>query len=145
MNKIMYILLFSFLTLSVSYGNENVFNINGQYISLTDSELKEFRDKWQGSNIIKTSTLLNKSDIQWIFDFISLREYVLNKKCNKLILKKTRKFDSRKDKDEVGSHIKAGKFEYMWEVKACSKTRKYRIVNEKGTSDFIVYPLSLKN
>ncbi len=131
------------ISLSAANASDNVFNINGKNISLTDELLEEFRGHWEGSKFIKITAFLDKSDTQWIFDFISLREYLLNNKCKELILMETRVFDHSKDIDNVGSHIKAGKFEYMWQLNACSKERKYRIVNEEGTSDFIVYPLNL--
>jgi hypothetical protein len=124
--------------------NANVFNLNGKNISVTDSMLIELREKWKGNpNLIITSSLLKKSDVQWSLDYISIIEVVNSEGCNSLQVLQTRKFDPARDTDSTGANIESGLFDYVWEVQVCDIQRNYRLVNEKGGSSFTLYPLNL--
>ncbi len=124
--------------------NTNVFNLNGKNISVTDGMLVELREKWKGNtNLIVTSGLLKKADVQWSLDYISLMEVINSKGCNSLQVLQTRKFDIANDIDTTGAEIESGLFDYVWEVQVCDIQRNYRLVNQKGSSSFTLYPLNL--
>lgn len=122
----------------------NTFNLNGREIEVSDELLEKIRSRINAEDVeIITSTLMDKDDVRWALDYISLGELIYSKGCESLKLLNTRKFDSKVDVDKYGSHIVPGVFDYVWEVKVCEKQHNYRVVNEKGDSSFTVYPLEL--
>ena len=122
----------------------NVFNLNGKNISVTDSMLLELREHWKGNtSVIVTSSLLKESDVRWSLDYISLMEVINSKGCKSLEVIQTRKFDPASDIDNTGAKIESGAFDYVWEVKVCETQRNYRLVNQKGSQSFTLYPLNL--
>ncbi len=124
--------------------NENVFNLNGKNISVSDKWLIELRGKWKGNSFsIITSSQLTKDDVQWSLDYISLIESINSKDCNSLTIIQTRKFDANNDIDLSGANIEPGLFDYIWEVGVCDLQRDYRLVNQKGDASFTLYPLNL--
>jgi hypothetical protein len=106
--------------------------------------LQELRDRIDAKGVeIKTHTLIKKSDVRWILDYISLSEVVFSPDCKKIKLIKTRNFDSNSDNDDSGAQIKVGLFDYVWEIKVCDTQHNFRVVNQKGSSSFVVYALEL--
>jgi len=125
-------------------GSANTFNLNGRNISVSDSMLLELREHWKGNtNVIVTSSLLKKADVRWSLDYISLMEVIDSKGCKSLEVMQTRKFDPASDTDNTGAKIESGAFDYVWEVKVCDTQRNYRLVNQKGSQSFTLYPLNL--
>ncbi|QPB83541.1 hypothetical protein CWC22_011305 [Pseudoalteromonas rubra] len=122
----------------------HVFFINGDKIEVSDDLLKKIRSRidTQGVQIV-TSTLMDKNDVRWTLDYISLSELLYSQDCEHLKLLNTRKFDINRDVDKNATHIKAGAFDYVWEIKVCDILRNYRVVNELGDNSFTVYPLEL--
>ena len=125
-------------------GSANIFNLNGRNISVSDSFLLELREYWKGNTgVIVTSSLLKEADVRWSLDYISLMEVVNSKECKSLEVMQTRKFDPTSDTDNTGAKIESGAFDYVWEVKVCDIQRSYRLVNQKGSPSFTLYPLNL--
>jgi hypothetical protein len=141
------VLFLSFLSCSVS-GQEtakasNVFNLNGEDVTLSDELLEGLRNKWNGwEGVIATSSLINETDIRWIMDYISILELKYSPNCDTLSLIETRQFDPT-EVQTTEVDIVAGLFDYAWEVEACGSKHIYRIVNVEGESDFTVYPSRL--
>ncbi|MBQ4880200.1 hypothetical protein J8M21_23645 [Pseudoalteromonas luteoviolacea] len=122
----------------------HVFFINGDNIEVSDDLLKKIRSRIDAQGVqIVTSALMDKKDVRWTLDYISLSELLYSQDCEHVQLLNTRKFDINRDIDENGTHIKAGSFDYVWEIKVCDILRYYRVVNELGDNSFTVYPLKL--
>jgi hypothetical protein len=122
--------------------NENIFNVNGKNIVISNDSLRELRNKWQGEAFIITSILMDKSDVQWIIDYISIYEKAVSKDCDILKGIQTRKFDINEPQLKRFD-LKVGAFDYAWDIEVCGSIHTYRIVNEMGSDSFIVYPTKL--
>lgn len=136
-----------FLLISLQLFAENqshTFNLNGKEIEVSDEFLDKIRSRMNATGVeIETSTLMNKTDVRWTLDYISLSEMLYSRGCDNLKLLNTRKFNPEVDIDKSGAKIVSGLFDYIWEVKVCEKLHNYRVVNEKGEPSFTVYPLEL--
>jgi hypothetical protein len=147
--KLLILILISVLFLGCKSTSEvsresHVFFLNGKNIEVSGNFLQKIRTRIDAEGIqIVTNELMDKSDVRWTLDYISLSEFLYSKDCKNLQLLKTRKFDKDSDIDKNGSHIKAGLFDYVWEIKVCDSLHNYRVVNELGDKSFTVYPLEL--
>jgi hypothetical protein len=129
---------------SVVAQQSHQFNLGGKEITVSDEMLQQLRDRIDAKDVeIKTHALVKKSDVRWILDYISLSEAVFSPDCEKVKLINTRKFNSESDNDDSGAQIEVGLFDYVWEIKVCDKQHNFRVVNQKGTSSFVVYALEL--
>jgi len=94
--------------------------------------------------MILTSSLLSKTDVIWIRDFISIVETLYDEECEPLSVVETRAFDDDLDHDETDPNIVPVRFDYVWVIKNKNGIRKYRIILREGERDLTVYPMNLE-
>lgn len=117
----------------------NVFALNGREVRLTDNLLHDYRRSWPTGTEVKSS--LSQSDAQWTLDYIAIAESINRKPaCRNLQLTGKVSVQGKEDTIE-GKVIKSGTFDEIWLVSSCGLPKRYRIVNPKGTAEFVVYEL----
>ena len=92
--------------------------------------------------MVRAPEALTAADVIWIRDFISVIESLYEENCAPLSILDARPFDSSRDKDETKVSKKSASFDYVWVIQSKHGVRKYRVLNEKGSKDFTVYPLT---
>ena len=115
----------------------NVFTVNGRRFELTEDLLLSFRKSWIPP--FELRTVLQEADARWTLDFISILEAAATRPpCKSLVLQSTLRLVGKEDV-VGGRSIRAGRFDELWSITACGVSKRYRVLEEEGTNELLVY------
>jgi hypothetical protein len=115
----------------------NVFTVNGRRFELTEELLINFRKSWVSP--FELRTVLKEADARWTLDFISIIEAAATRPpCKSLTMQSVLPLVDKEDVAE-GRVIRAGRFDELWSITACGVAKRYRVLEEEGDTELLVY------
>ncbi len=126
--------------------SERTFMLDGKVALLSEELMDQIRSMWEWPEAgasLRVNSLFDKSDIQWVLDYIAIMEMQNSSNCKKIKILASRNFVPEKD-DKINAYTgEIGLFDYLWLVDSCGNKHGYRVFNAKEEKDVSVVPASL--